>query len=56
MNKQERLAELKRLSAEIGMLELMRSGGIYVPQSKIEGLKRQFKKLSIAHRQESLNF
>lgn len=56
MTKEERLDKMKKISAEIGKCEIMRKQGIYVPMGRIIKLKKEFQKLSVAHRQESFNF
>lgn len=53
-NKSGLKEEMKKVSANIGRLEIMRKNGTYVPLSKIESEKRKFRKLSVQYKQSLL--
>ena len=51
--KEEIKDQLKKISAEIGMIELKRASGEHIPYSVLAKKRREFKKLSVAYRKEA---
>lgn len=50
MDKYSTLAELKKLAAQIGKMELERKQGIYIPMRDVIAKKKEFKKLAREYR------